>query len=338
MATEASRAWRRRADAMRAIVRYEYGSPDVAQVVDVPVPEPGDDQVLVRVEASSINTADLDVLRGLPRATRLAIGWNRPRSPALGIDVAGEVVEVGSNVVGHRPGDAVWGDLFDGGLGAFAEYVCAPERSLSPKPDDLSFELAATIPHSGILAYQALGARGLPGAGQKVLVNGAGGCVGPFAIQIAKAYGAEVTGVDHTEKLDFMRSVGADHVIDYTREDYTKGERKYDLIVDIAVNRSVLAVGRALGPGGAYTQIGRNLSGFLSAAVLGGLSSLGSDRSMGVFNWVAGKEEDLLALADLIRERRINPVIDRTYQLGEVPEALRYHAEGRARGKLLVVP
>ena len=323
---------------MRAVVRYEYGSPDAVEVIDTEVPVPGDDEVLVRVGASSINTADLDVLRGVPRATRLAMGWRRPRSPVLGIDVAGEVVQVGGQVKGLQLGDEVWGDLFDAGLGAFAEYVCAPERSLSAKPADLPFELAATLPHSGLLAYQALKARGLPRPGQRVLVNGAGGCVGPFAIQIARAHGAEVTGVDHTDKLSFMRSVGAAHVIDYTKEDYTKGRRRYDLIVDIAVNRSVLVVRRVLEPHGAYVQVARSLPGFLSAAVLGGLVSLGSNKRMGVFNWVAGSEDDLLSLADLIKEERMTPVIDRTYGLEDVPEALLYHGEGRARGKLLIVP
>jgi NADPH:quinone reductase-like Zn-dependent oxidoreductase len=323
---------------MRAVVRYEYGSPDIVEVIDTEVPVPGDDEILVRVEASSINTADLDVLRGVPRATRMAMGWSRPRSPALGIDVAGEVVDVGRGVKRFQPGDEVWGDMFDGGLGAFADYVSAPERSFTPKPPDLSFEQAATIPHSGLLALQALQARGLPQPGQQVLINGAGGCVGPFAIQIAKTHGGEVTGVDHTDKLDFMRSVGADHVIDYTQEDYTNGGRRYDLIVDIAVNRSILAIRRVLEPGGAYTQIGRNLSGFLSAAVLGGLASVSSEKRMGVFNWVAGKEEDLLFCADLIREGRVTPVVDRTYRLGDVPEALRFQAAGRARGKLLIVP
>lgn len=323
---------------MRAVVRYEYGSPDVVEVVDVPIPAPGDEEVLVEVEASSVNTADLDVLRGVPRATRMALGWGRPRSPALGIDVAGKVVEVGRKVRRFQPGDEVWADLFDGGLGAFAEYVSAAEGSFAPKPPDLPFEVAATLPHSGLLALQALKARGLPHPGQKVLINGAGGCAGPFAIQIAKAHGADVTGVDHTDKLEFMRSVGADHVVDYTKEDYTKGGRNYDLIIDIAVNRSVAVVRRVLEPGGAYSQIGRNLSGFLSAAVLGGLVSLGSDKRMGVFSWVAGKEEDLLFLADLIQKGELAPVIDRTYQLSDVPEALRYQAEGLARGKLLIVP
>lgn len=323
---------------MKAAVRYEYGAPDDVQIVDMPTAEPASDEVLVEVKASSVNTADLDVLRGVPWATRMAMGWSRPRSPALGIDVAGEVVKVGNGVTRFRPGDVVWGDMFDSGLGTFAEYVCARERSFAPKPPDLSFEVAATIPHSGLLAYQAVKARGLPRPGQKVLVNGAGGCVGPFVIQILKAHGATVTGVDHTDKLDFMRSLGADHVVDYTQEDYTGRGQRYDLIVDIAVNRSVVAVRRALEADGAYVQVARNLSGFLSAAVLGGLLSLGSSRRLGVFKWVAGKEEDLLFLAGLIQEGKMTPVIDRTYRLDEIPGALRYHAEGRARGKLLIVP
>jgi NADPH:quinone reductase-like Zn-dependent oxidoreductase len=201
---------------MKAIIQDRYGSPEVLELRDVEIPMPGDGQVLVRVRAASVNTADLDHLMGRSIVERLATGFPRPRNNVPGLDVAGEVVAVGENVARLRLGDLVWADLSVSGFGAFAEYVCAAEKVFTPKPATLSFDQAATVPHSAILALQGLTGKGPIQPGQKVLINGAGGCVGPFAVQIAKSFGAEVTGVDHTGKLDMMRSVGADHVIDYT--------------------------------------------------------------------------------------------------------------------------
>lgn len=202
---------------MKAIVRNKYGSPDVLELKEIDKPVPGDDEVLVKVHAASINMADLDYLRGRPVVARLGTGLGKPRTNGVGLDVAGRVEEIGKNVTKFRPGDEVWADLFSFGHGSFAEYVCAPEKAFSLKPPGVTFDEAATVPHSGVLALQGLRGKRQIQPGQKVLINGAGGCVGPFAVQIARSFGAEVTGVDHTGKLDMLRSIGADHVIDYTQ-------------------------------------------------------------------------------------------------------------------------
>lgn len=214
---------------MKAIVRDKYGSPDVLEQREIDKPVPGDDRVLVKVHASSLNMADLDYLRGRPVITRVGTGLREPRTRGVGLDMAGRVEAIGQNVTKFQPGDAVWADLFAFGHDAFSEYVCAPEKAFALKPAGLTFEQAATVPHSAVLALQGLRGKRQIQSGQKVLVNGAGGCVGPFAVQIAKSFGAEVTGVDHTGKLDMMRSIGADHVVDYTQEDFTKNGRRYDL-------------------------------------------------------------------------------------------------------------
>lgn len=323
---------------MKAIVRDHYGSADALRFDEVETPTPEDDEVLVRVLAASVNTADLDHLKGRPIASRIGSGLFEPKVRVLGLDVAGRVEAIGSNVTRFQPGDEVWADLFPAGFGAFGEYVCAREKAFLPKPPGLGLEDAATLPHSGVLAVQGLTKRGAITPGSKVLINGGGGCVGPLAIQIAKSFGAEVTGVDNTEKLDLMRSVGADHVVDYTREDITKSGRRYDLILDIAANRSFLVFRRLLEDGGVYAHVARSLSGFFSAALLGGLVSLASSKKMGVFNWVPNKPEDMDFLAELVTSGRLTPVIDRSCELSEVPEAIRDLEAGRVRGKILVRP
>lgn len=316
---------------MRAVLRERYGSPDVLRVTDLDLPTPTGDQVLVKVEAASLNSADLDHLRGFPRLARLGTGLGRPRSPWTGLDVAGRVEAVGPQVGEFRLGYEVWGDLFGFGHGAFAEYVCAPERAFTLKPPGISFEEAATVPHSGLLALQALSARGPIRAGEEVLINGAGGCVGPFAVEIAKARGAVVTGVDHTDKLELIRAVGADRVVDYMREDVTQHRSRYDLVVDIAATRSPLRFRRCLTPGGRYVLIARTLGGFLRAAVLGG-------RRIGVFRWVPNRRADLETMGRMMKAGEVRPVIDGRYSLEEVPEAFRRLADGTARGKLVMVP
>jgi NADPH:quinone reductase-like Zn-dependent oxidoreductase len=254
------------------------------------------------------------------------------------LDVAGRVTAVGPEVTELRPGDEVWGDLFDVGHGSFAEYVCAPEGAFAPKPVSASFEEAATVPHSGVLALQGLSGKGPILPGQKVLINGAGGCVGPFAVQIAKSFGAEVTGVDHTRRLEMLRAIGADHVIDYTSEDLTENGLRYDLILDIAATRSILDFRSSLSPEGRYVLVARSLAGFFQALLLGAwISSKGSKR-MGVFTWVPNRREDLELLSELLDAGKIQPLIDRRYGLEEVPLAFRYLEEGRAQGKLVVVP
>jgi len=321
---------------MKAIVRDIYGPPEVLQLREVEMPAPGPGEVLVRVEAASVNTADLEHLRGEPRVTRVATGWRRPRNKRVGFDVAGRVESVGDDVRSLQPGDAVWADLFDSGGGAFAEYVSVPQVKLAPIPRGLPSEVAATVPHSGLLALQGLTARGPIEPGQTVLVIGAGGCVGPFAIQLAKAFGAEVTGVDHTGKLELIRSVGADHVIDYTREDFADNGLRYDMILDIAAQRSVLDCRRSLAPRGRHVLIARSLGGFFAAAVVGAGISVAGSKRMGVFMWRPNNREDLAEMGRLLATGQITPLIDRSYQLSETRAALQYVAEGRARGKVII--
>jgi NADPH:quinone reductase-like Zn-dependent oxidoreductase len=321
---------------MKAIVRDEYGSPGVLRFEDVAKPVPGDGEVLVRVHAASLNTADLDLLRGRPVMTRIGTGLLRPKHRMLGLDIAGRVEATGKNVTSLQPGDEVWADMFSFGHGAFSEFVCASESAFSTKPAGLTFEEAATVPHSAVLALQGLRGKGEIQPGQRVLIIGAGGCVGPFAIQIAKASGAEVTGVDHTGKLDLMRSAGADHVIDYTREDFTTNGAKYDLILDIVDQHSVLHYRRSLSPLGRYVLVARNLSGFFQAFFLGGWISLTGSKRMGIFMWSPNKKQDLVFLKDLLERGLLKPLIDRTFELSEVSEALRYLEDGRARGKVTI--
>lgn len=319
---------------MKAIVREKYGSAEVLDLEEIPTPIPGDGEVLVRVRATSLNTADLDQLKGRPPIARVFTGVFTPRRRILGLDVAGEVEAVGPGVTRFRKGDDVWADLFSSGLGAFAEYVSAPETAFEPKPTGISWVEAATVPHSGLLALQALRAKRSITAGDEVVINGGGGCVGPFAIQIAKTMGAVVTGVDHGGKLELMRSARADHVIDYTEIDFTRTGNRYDFILDVAANRSVFAYMRALRPGGAYVQIAGSLAGFFSAALFGAI--FGGSRRMGVFMWEPNRGHDLAHMGQLIETGHVSPVIDRSYLLTEVPDAFRRLESGEARGKLVV--
>lgn len=319
---------------MKAIVRDRYGSVEVLRLEEVPTPIPGEDEVLVRVHAASVNTADLDHLLGRPRVARLGTGLLRPRWRVPGLDMAGVVESVGAMVTRLRPGDEVWADMFSHGHGAFAEYVCAPEEAFTPKPGGIGFAQAATVPHSASLALQALRSKAPIEPGQRLLVNGGGGCVGPFAIQIAKTSGAEVTGVDHGTKFDLMKAAGADHLVDYTMEDVTRSERRFDFIVDIAADRSVFPFKRILDQRGSYVQIARSVGGFFQAALFGAM--FGGTRRMGVFMWVPNSADDLAELGRLLEEGRVTPVIDRTYPLVDVPAAMRRLADGQARGKIVI--
>ena len=323
---------------MKAIVRSEYGTPDVLELTDIETPVVGDDGVLVRVHAASLNAADLDYLYGRPFLTRMGTGLRKPRNRGLGLDAAGQVEAVGKDVTHFKPGDDVFGDLTAFGYGAFAEYASAPERAWAPKPATMTFEEAATVPQAAILALQGLRGRGRRvQPGQRVLVNGASGNVGPFAVQIARAFGAEVTGVCSTGKLDLVRGLGANHVIDYTREDFTRGGRRYDWIVDVAGNHSSLECRRALRPGGVYVMVGGPTSRILGALFLGPLISMARSRKMGLMLWWKPfRQEDVAILVELFEAGKIAPVIDRRYPLGEVADALRYLEEGRARGKIVI--
>ncbi len=322
---------------MKAIRRDKYGPPAVLELRDIERPVLKGDEVLVRVRAASLNQADLDYLLGKPFLTRMGTGLRTPRNGGLGLDVAGHVEAVGRDVTTFQPGDEVFGDLTAFGYGAFAEYACAPEAAWALKPANMGFEEAATIPQAAILALQGLGRGERIGSGTRVLVNGASGNVGPFAIQIAKAFGARVTGVCSTAKMDMVRGLGADEVIDYTREDYTRSGQRYDWIVDVAGNRSILECRRALKPRGAYVMVGGPTSRILGALLLGPLISLAGSRKLGLMLWwKVFKKEDVVLLKQLIEAGKISPVIDRTYPLADVPEALRYLQGGYAQGKVVI--
>ncbi len=322
---------------MKAIRRDRYGPPDILELSEVEKPVPKNDEVLVRIRASSLNQADLDYLLGKPFLTRMGTGLRTPGNRGLGLDAAGQVEAVGPDVTAFQPGDDVFGDLTAFGYGAFAEYACAPEHAWARMPAGLTFEEAATIPQAAILALQGLKRGEQIRPGSRVLVNGASGNVGPFAVQIAKAFGAHVTGVCSTAKMDMVRGLGADEVIDYTREDYTQGGQRYDWIVDVAGNRSILECRRALKPGGAYVMVGGPTSRILGALLLGPLISLAGSSKMGLMLWwKVFNKEDVVILNELIGAGRIRPFIDRRYPLADVPEALRYLQGGHARGKVVI--
>jgi NADPH:quinone reductase-like Zn-dependent oxidoreductase len=332
---------------MRAIVRAKYGSPDVLHLEEFERPIPKANEALVKVLASSLNAADLEDLRGNPF---VRIGAARkPRHSILGSDIAGRVEAVGMNVREFRPGDEIWGDLSaTSGYGTFVEYVCVPEKALRLKPAGMTFEQAAAIPTAAVVAMQNLRAArpSAPGfflsgegqiqPGQKVLINGAGGGVGTFAIQIAKSFGAKVTGVDSARKLDMLQSIGADHVIDYAREDFTKSGQRYDLILDIVCNRSILSCRRALSHRGTYVIVGGSTPAILQALLLGPLITNIGRKKMGLAPWRPNRKEDLDSLKALFEAGKVVPVIDRRYPLSEVPEALRYLAGGRQLGKIVI--
>jgi NADPH:quinone reductase-like Zn-dependent oxidoreductase len=324
---------------MKAAVREKYGSIDVVEVRDVDTPSPADDEVLVRVQAASLNRADLDGLGPRPAFARLFMGLRAPRNHSIGLDVAGVVESVGSAVTRFKPGDRVFADLFAYGVGAFAEFASARETAFEPIPQGLSFEDAATLPHSAVLAVQGLRLRNgrTITPGDRVLIDGASGNVGPFAVQIAKSMGAEVTGVCRTEKVDFVRSLGADHVIDYTQVDYTSTGERYDWIVDTDSHHSILAIRRALRPRGVYVTLGGTSWPILAAMVVGPLISLASDKWTGLLLWWKPfRPEDVATVTDLMAAGKVKPVIDRRYPLSEIVEALRWVDDGHARGKVII--
>ena len=324
---------------MKAAVQDRYGSLDVIRLSDVDRPAPADDQVLVRVHAASVNRADLDGLGPKPGFVRLFVGLRAPRNHRVGIDVAGVVEAVGPTVTRFTPGDEVFADLFSCGQGAFAEYVCAREQAFQPMPAGMSFEEAAALPHSAILALQGLRLRNgrTIRPGDKVLIDGASGNVGPFAVQVAKAMGAVVTGVCRTEKMDFVRSLGADHVLDYTKVDYTKAGERYDWIVDTDSHHSILRVRRALRPKGVYVTLGGTTLSIFGSLLLGPLISRFSDRWSGLLLWWKPfNPDDVDKLKELIAAGKVKPIIDRRYPLADVVGALRWVDEGHARGKVVI--
>ena len=319
---------------MKAIVFTKYGLPDVLELKEVEKPTPKDNEILIKVHAASINSWDWELLRGTPFANRLMFGLLKPKVRILGCDIAGQVEAVGRNVKKFQPGNKVFGDLCESGFGAFAEYVCARENALTLKPDSITFKEAAAMPQAAVLALQGLRNKVKVQQGQKVLINGAGGGAGTFTVQIAKLFGAEVTGVDSTGKLDMMRSIGADYVIDYTEEDFTKNGQHYDLIIDHAAYHSFFDYRRALSPGGTYIVVGGSMALIFKVLIMGSLISMFGRKKMRILGHKPNK--DLAFIKELFEAGKLVPVIDRCYTLPEVPEALRYFGEGQVRGKIII--
>ncbi|MCC7181675.1 MAG: NAD(P)-dependent alcohol dehydrogenase [Acidobacteria bacterium] len=318
---------------MKAIVRETYGPPDVLRLEEVPLPAVGDDDVLVRVLAASANAGDRHMLRGTPLPFRLVAGLRKPRFKTIGNDIAGRVEAVGRQVTRFRPGDHVFGELSRCGFGAYAEFAVAPDKALALKPANLSFEEAAAIPTAGCTALQGL-RKGRIERARRVLINGASGGVGTFAVQIAKTFGAEVTGVCSTRNIDMVRSIGADHVLDYTKDDFAALGQRYDLIMAVNGDRSIWDYKRALSADGAYTMTGGSNRQLIDALLFGPVLSMGHQTLGHVL--MRPTQADLLFLKELCEAGKVRPVIDRRFPLSEVPAAIRYVEEGRARGKVAI--
>lgn len=320
---------------MKAIVYRCYGSPDVLEFADVKKPTPADDEVLVKIRAASVNPLDWHYMRGSPYLMRLGSGLGAPKNTRIGVDFAGMVEAIGNNVTLFKQGDRVFG----GRTGAFGEYVTVREsRALVLIPADVTFEQAAAVPIAGLTALQALRDKGKVESSQNVLINGASGGVGTFAVQIAKSFGAEVTGVCSTRNVEMVRSIGADHVIDYTQEDYTKSGQRYDLIIDLVGNHSLLANRKALEPDGTLVMVGGPKGNWIAPlknpvkALM--LSPFVDQELVGIL--AEFRKDDLTIMGDLIQTGEVTPVIDRRYRLSEVPAAIRYSEEGRAQGKIII--
>jgi len=322
---------------LKAIVCSKYGPPEVLQLMDIDTPSPNDDEILIKIHAASLNAGDLVMLKGKSVIIRLMNGLRKPKYKILGDDIAGTVEAVGRNVKNFQPGDEVFGIS---NFGAFAEFVCVPEENFfewsAIKPANISFEEAATIPMAASTALKGLRDKGQIQSGQSVLINGASGGVGTFAVQIAKSFGANVTGVCSTSKMDIVRSIGADHVIDYTQEDFTKSGKQYDLILDVAAYRSIFNYKRALSPKGIYVCIGGSMGRWIQAMLLGPLISIRGSKKLGSGGVAQPNHQDFLYLKDLLEAGKVVPVIDRSYPLSEIVEAFHYFEEGHARGKVVI--
>ena len=316
---------------MKVIAYTTYGPPDdVLKLIEVEKPTPKNSEVLVKICAASVNFNDSAFVRGKPFLSRLWIGFLKPKHQVLGTDIAGQVEAVSRNVTQFQPGDEVFGEIGNYGYGAFAEYVCVHEYALALKPVNITYEEAAAVPQAAVTALQGLRDKGQIQEGQKVLINGASGGIGTFAVQIAKYYGAEVTGVCSTNHLDMLRSIGADYVIDYTREDFTQNEQRFDLILDIVANRSTSDLMRALNPKGTYVAVAFSLNTLL-------LGSMLSKTEGKTASSLAAKSnvKDLAFMAELIESGKVVPVIDRCYLLSDAAEAFRHYREG-AQGKVVI--
>ena len=319
---------------MKAVVYARYGPPDVLRLADVQTPVPKDDQVLVKVQAVSLNASDWEVLRGKPLYSRIG-GPFRPRHHILGSDIAGRVEAAGRNATRFDPGEDVFADILSS-MGGFAEYVCVRETALAQMPAGLTYDHAAALPQAGAIALQGIQDKGRVQPGHKVLINGAGGGSGMYAIQLAKLRGAEVTGVDNGEKLGFMRSLGADYVIDYTRDDFTTNGRTYDLILDVAAHRPAFAYQRSLTPGGRYLYVGGSVATLLQVLLIGPVIGRAADKKIRLLAVRLGAQR-LAPLVELCQAGKVATVIDRRYPLSQVPQALQYLGEGHAKGKVVVI-
>jgi NADPH:quinone reductase-like Zn-dependent oxidoreductase len=321
---------------MKAIVYQKYGPPDVLELKEVEKPTPKDDELLIKVRAASANAADWRLLRADPFLVRLmGMGLLKPKNTILGADIAGRVEAVGRNVKQFQPGDEVFGDISGCGWGGFAEYVSVPESALALKPANLSFEGAAAAPLAAVTALQGLRDKGQIQPGQKVLIQGASGGVGTFAVQIARSFGAEVTAVCSTRKIGMARSIGADHVIDYTQEDFTQNSQRYDLILAANGYHPLSAYKRALTPKGIYVMAGGSTAQMFEVMLLGPWMSITGGKKLGVVS-AKPNPKDLALIKGLLEAGKVIPVIDKRYPLSEVPEALRYLGEGHARGKVVI--
>ena len=320
---------------MKAVVYHKYGPPDVLNLEEIEKPIPGDDEILVKIHASSVNYGNLALVKGKPLLARLWSGFLKPKFKIPGGDIAGRIETIGKNIKQFKPGDEVFGDLSDIGFGAFAEYVCVPEMALAYKPSNLSFEEAAAAPQAAVVALQGLRDMGQIQAGQKVLIYGASGGIGTFAVQIAKSFGAEVTGVCSTRNLDMVRSIGADHVIDYTMEDFVKKGQRFDLILATAGYRSIFDYKKALNPSGIYIATGGSMKQIFQALLMGPFLSMTGKRKLGSLMQRIN-QKDLVFIKELLDAGKVKSVIDKCYPLTEVREALRYYGEGHTRGKVVI--
>lgn len=320
---------------MIAVVSNEYGEPDVLKLTEVQKPAPKDGQVLVKVRATSVNYSNLVLLKGEPFLARFAFGLLKPKYSIPGGDIAGQVEAVGKNVTQFQCGDEVFGDLSGSGWGGFAEYVSVPEKALALKPANISFEEAAAVPMAAVTALQALRDKGKIQSGNKVLINGASGGVGTFAVQIAKSYGAEVTGVCSTRNLDILQSIGADHVIDYTKENFSQKKQTYDLILGVNGHQPMSVYKRALSQQGKFVHVGGSEAQLYQAMFFGPWISLTGKKKMGSF-LQRSNQKDLIFISELLEAGKVKPVIDKRFKLSEVREAFRYFAEGHAQGKVVI--
>ncbi|OLS33816.1 NAD(P)-dependent alcohol dehydrogenase [Bacillus sp. MRMR6] len=320
---------------MKAIVSSKYGSPDVLELKVVEKPEPLKNQVLVKIHAASLNFGNLVLLRGEPFFARFAFGLRRPKYSIPGGDIAGRIEAVGEDVKVFKPGDEVFGDLSSCGWGGFAEYVAVPDNALALKPKNITFEEAAAVPMAGMTALQGLRDKGKIQAGKKVLINGASGGVGTFAVQIAKAYDAEVTGVCSTRNVEILQSIGADHVIDYTKVNFTQKPNRYDLILGVNGSHPIAAYQHVLKTNGIFVHVGGSESQLYQTLLLGPFKSMIGNKKMSSLLQKAN-HNDLHYLKELIEAGKVKPIIDRSYTLSEVPEAFKYFEQGHAQGKVVI--